>query len=120
MLAINILESHRHEAPCCENNVHHRLCDFGALGSQLPGKCRLEHMNKPTSASSCWHQLKSDGEIAVAISSDPLKVAFALISNWAAQNHYVLTVVFERQTGTVNDDDPSSDRYWDYDLTGEE
>lgn len=120
MLAINILESHRHEAPCCDNDIHHRSCDFGALGSELPGNCRLEHTNKPTSTSSCWHQLKSDGEIAVAISSEPLKGAFALISIWAAQNHYDLTIVFERQTEMVSDDDQSSDKYWDYDMTGEE
>ena len=77
-------------------------------------------MNQPTSAISCWHQLKSDGEVAAAIGSDPLKASVALISKWAAQNHYDVTVVFERQTRAVNGDDPSSDEYWDYDLTGEE
>jgi len=119
MVAINILESHRHDLPCCNGEIHHCQCDLENLGPELPGNCRPEHTNELPSASLCWHQIKSDSKIAAAFRSDDLKLSVALISNWASQNNYEFTLVFERLTGRVADD-ISSDRYWDYDMTGEE
>ena len=121
MSTISVLESHRHGASSCDDgDTHNRSCSRESLGPRSLGHCLKECTDKPTTANICWHQIKSDGKIAMAMDSEPLRSAFVLISNWAEQNHYDLTVVFERQTRTANDDDPTSDNYWDYDITGEE
>jgi hypothetical protein len=114
---MTILESHRHDLPCCNGADHHSTCD--GMGPEVSRNCEPEHGDQPTIRSICRHQLRNDGRLAMAISCGSLKEALSFISKWASQNNYDLTLIFE-QINKVPSEDPANDAYWDYDITGEE